>query len=345
MPAVFHLRNGMLSSQHRLLVMPIFPGIRDWFLSKLTWPTPAISADAYSTPSSVGHFSDMSSPIYPDRPIHPLPKRRLRSRISADTAESILSSSTSTPIRSLFSLPFNEAGTIVNGSSAEPSSDGVFSPTSPGLNLVQGKNRYQFRGSDPDSDEDDGNCSIRRHQTEQNGPLAQDLAKDGQRKSSNKYTKVLVPTETSSSQDTVDGYDSFENTNNKKKRKIPTSGGLGGHHSSLSSEMAHMGITSTRDFDSSQPDMDGGIGHYYGTGSSAVPASSSSGTGISGAGRGRYGRTAPRVPSGRSPLGISTNGSNALQAGRQLLQKQDSTAMGQTNVKGESVMVQRRLAY
>lgn len=343
MPAVLHLRNSMLSSQHRLLVMPIFPGIRDWFLSKLTWPTPAISADAYSTPSSVGHFSDMSSPIYPDRPIHPLPKRRIRSRISADTAESILSSSTSTPNKSLFSLPFNEATTIVNGLLAEPSRDGIFSPTSPVLNLVHGKNRYQFRGSDPDSDEDDGNNSIRRHQTEHNGPVAQDFAKGGLRKSSNKYTKVLMPTETSSSQDTVDGYDSFENTNNKKKRKIPTSGGLGGHHSSLSSEMAHMGITSTRDFDSSQPDVDGGTGHYYGTGSSAVPASSS-GTGISGAGRGRYGRTAPRVPSGRSPLGISTNGSNALQAGRQLLQKQDSTAVGQTNVKGENIMVQRRLA-
>ncbi|KAI4283943.1 MAG: hypothetical protein L6R38_001816 [Xanthoria sp. 2 TBL-2021] len=312
--------------------MDIFPGMRDWFLSKLTWPIPAISADVYSTPSSVGHFSDMSSPIYPDRPIHPLPKRRLRSRISPDTAESILSSSTSTPTKSLFSLPYNEPGAIVNVSSAEPSGDAMFSPTSPGQNLAQGENRYQFRGSDPDSDEDDANASTRRHQTEQNGPASQGIGKDDQRKGPIKYSKVLMPMSTTSSQDSVDGYDSFENTNNKKKRKIPTSGGLGGHHSSLSTEMAHMGISSTRDFDSSQPEMDGGIGHYYGTGSSAVPASSS-GTGLSGAGRGRYGRTAPRIPSGRSPLGISTNGSNALQAGRQLLQKQDSTTVGQTSVK------------
>ncbi|KAL8853502.1 MAG: hypothetical protein Q9221_001661 [Calogaya cf. arnoldii] len=274
----------------------------------------------------------MSSPIYPDRPIYPLPKRRLRSRISADTAESILSSTTSTPSKSLFSIPYNEPGSIVDGSPAEPLSDGMFSPTSPGHSLAQGKSRYQFRGSDPDSDEDDANVFTRRHETDQNGPLSQGIVKDDQRKGPIKYTKVLMPMSTTSSQDSVDGYDSFENTNNKKKRKIPTSGGVGGHHS-LSSDMAHMGISSSRDFDLSQPEMDSGIGHYYGSGSSAVPASSS-GTGISGAGRGRYGRTAPRIPSGRSPLGISTNGSNALQAGRQLLQKQDSTTVGQTSVKG-----------
>ncbi|KAL8911630.1 MAG: hypothetical protein Q9171_003237 [Xanthocarpia ochracea] len=314
--------------------MSIFPDIWDWFQSKLTWPMPAVSADAaYSTPSSAGHFSELSSPIYPDRPIHPLPKRRLRSRLSPETADSILYSSTSTPSKALFSFPFYEPGAAANGSSAEPSSDGVFSLTSPGQNLDQGKNGYQFRGSDPDSDEDDLNGSMRRYQTEQNRQLSQGLVNDDQRKGPIKYTKVLMPMSTSSSQDSIDGYDSFENTNNKKKRKIPTSGGLGGHHSSLSTELAHMGISSSRDYDSSQPEMDGGIGHYYGTGSSAVPTSSS-GTGISGAGRGRYGRNAPRIPSGRSPLGISTNGSNALQAGRQLLQKQDLTSVGQTSVRG-----------
>ena len=322
--------------------MSIYPGIWDWVQSKLTWPMPAVSADAaYSTPSSAGHFSELSSPIYPDRPIHPLPKRRLRSRLSPETADSILYPSTSTPSKALFTLPFNEPGAAANGSSAEPSSDGIFSLTSPGQNLGQGKNGYQFRGSDPDSDEDDANGSMRRYQTEQKGQLSQGLVNDDQRKGPIKYTKVLMPMSTSSSQDSIDGYDSFENTNNKKKRKIPTSGGLGGHHSSLSTELAHMGISSSRDYDSSQTEMDGGIGHYYGTGSSAVPTSSS-GTGISGAGRGRYGRNAPRVPSGRSPLGISTNGSNALQAGRQLLQKQDLTSVGQTSARGESFVVQWR---
>ena len=76
--------------------------------------------------------------------------------------------------------------------------------------------------------------------------------------------------------------------------------------------MAQMGISSSRDLDGAQSEVDGGVGHYYGTGSSAVPAVSS-GNGISGAGRGRYGRGGTRHHSGRSPLGVSVNGSNALQ--------------------------------
>ncbi|KAL8813630.1 MAG: hypothetical protein Q9200_000112 [Gallowayella weberi] len=247
----------------------------------------------------------------------------------------------SAPQKPLFSIPFNEPVAFGNRSPAEGFGDGFTSSDYPGHGASQGKNGYQFRGSDPDSDEDDANGTIRRYPAPQKGSLSQELNSDDQRVGTAKYTRVLMPASTVSSQDSIDGYDSFENTNNKKKRKIPTSGGLGGHHSSLSSEMAHMGISPNRDYDSSPSDMDGGVGHYYGTGSSAVPTTSS-GTGISGAGRGRYGRAAPRAPSGRSPLAVSTNGSNALQAGRQLLQKQDLTtsagppsakaAKGQENV-------------
>jgi hypothetical protein len=42
-----------------------------------------------------------------------------------------------------------------------------------------------------------------------------------------------------------DGYDAFENTNNKKKRKIPTPGNMGGHHSALSPEFASMGLANS----------------------------------------------------------------------------------------------------
>ncbi|KAL8785970.1 MAG: hypothetical protein Q9213_003046 [Squamulea squamosa] len=316
--------------------MSILSDTWDWLLSNVNWLIPPTPADAaYSSPSLAGHFSETSSPIYQDRPIHPLPKRRLRSRIPSETAESILYSSTSTPSKPLFSIPFNEPGASVDGSPAEPLRDGLFSPTSPGQSFDQGKNGYQFRGSDPDSDEDNSYGLTRRYQPEPNGSLSQGSTNSDPRKGPIKHPKVLMPMSISSSQDSVDGYDSFENTNNKKKRKIPTSGGLGGHHSSLSTEMAHMGINSNRDFDLSQLEIDGGVGHYYGTGSSAVPASSP-GTGISGAGRGRYGRTAPRISNGRSPLGVSTNGSNALHAGRQLLQKQDLTSVGQTSVKANA---------
>ncbi|KAL8806345.1 MAG: hypothetical protein Q9182_001375 [Xanthomendoza sp. 2 TL-2023] len=310
---------------------------REFFLSKLTWSTLPISADPpLSTPSSARHFSETSSPIYPDRPIHPLPKRPLRSRLSPEIAESILYSAMSTPQKPLFSIPFNEPVAFGNRSPAEGFGDGLLSSDYPGHGASQGKNGYQFRGSDPDSDEDDANGIMQRYPAPRNRSLSQELNNDDQRAVTAKYTKVLMPASTISSQDSIDGYDSFENTNNKKKRKIPTSGGLGGQHSSLSSEMAHMGISPNRDYDSSPSDMDGGVGHYYGTGSSAVPATSS-GTGISGAGRGRYGRAAPRAPSGRSPLAVSSNGSNALQAGRQLLQKQDlSTSAGPPSAKGLS---------
>lgn len=151
-----------------------------------------------------------------------------------------------------------------------------------------------------------------------------------------KHSKPLIPQSAASSIESADGYDSFENTNNKKKRKIPTSGSLGNHHTTLSAEMAHMGISSSRDMEALNVDSDGGVGHYYGTGNSAIPAASS-GTGISGAGRGRYGRSGPRNGGGRSPLGVSMNGLNALQGNRVVLQRRDYTPLTNFNSKGEII--------
>ncbi|KAL8954168.1 MAG: hypothetical protein Q9222_000052 [Ikaeria aurantiellina] len=246
-----------------------------------------------STYTSPLDFAEAALPMYPDRPIHPLPKRRIRSRLSAETADSILHSAASATNKPLFSLPFIDRITFTNGSSVESYSDGVTSDDLPGHAFGQEKSGYQFRGSDPESDDEDAHGLLRRYRAQNNGaiPKPQNISSDDHRAGVVKYTKVSMPVSIPSSQDSVDGYDSFENTNNKKKRKIPISGSLGGHHSSLSAEMAHMGISSGRDFDVSQQDSDEGIGQYYGTGSSAVPAAPS-GTGISGAGRGRYGSTA-----------------------------------------------------
>jgi len=96
-----------------------------------------------------------------------------------------------------------------------------------------------------------------------------------------------------------DGYDAFENTNNKKKRKIPTPGNMNGHHSALSPEFASMGLAN-----SNPPASDGSTGMYYGSGNPASPL----GSGISGSGRGRLGRST-RSNSGRNPL--SANAQNA----------------------------------
>ncbi len=170
---------------------------------------------------------------------------------------------------------------------------------------------YQFKGNEVGSDDEENAGIVRRYHEQRQRPPSGGTgsSRNGyivSRNDSSKYTKPPITQSTLSSGDSVDGYDSFENTNNKKKRKIPA---LGGHHSTLSAEMASMGLSSTRDIDVSQVDQDGGVGHYYGTGSSATPAKSS-GTGISGAGRGRYGRAGGRRHSGRSPLGVSSNGLN-----------------------------------
>ncbi|KAI4257427.1 MAG: hypothetical protein LQ352_001663 [Teloschistes flavicans] len=304
----------------------------DWIFSRLTRSLLSLCAESsYATPSHAAHLSDTTSPIYPDRPIHPLPKRRLRSRLSPDAAES-------GPSRPLFSLPFSEPVPFVNGSLAENDGDGMTNGTHPGQPFSPRRDGYQFRGSDPESDDEDSDDLIRRYQVQRSSSVSvsRNITPDDQRAGAAKYATVSLPVSAPSPQGSADGYDSFENTNNKKKRKIPTSGSSGAHHSSLSAEMAHMGISPGRDFDISQPEMDGGVGHYYGTGSSAVPAIPSVAMATA-AGRGRYGKIATRMSSERSPLGVSTNGHNALQAGRQLLQKQDMTTTGQQNAKGSTV--------
>ena len=120
-----------------------------------------------------------------------------------------------------------------------------------------------------------------------------------------------------SSTDSIDGYDSFENTNNKKKRKIPLSGGLAAHapslSASLSNDLANMGLTNSRESDDLLDDGEDGIGHYHRGSSPAV--ASVSGTGISGAGRGRFGRNGRRETMGRGPLTVSGSAGN-LTGGR-----------------------------
>jgi hypothetical protein len=90
----------------------------------------------------------------------------------------------------------------------------------------------------------------------------------------------------------ADGYESFENTSNKKKRKIPLSSASSVHHNSLSAEMAGMGINHSDLTDDAHA---AAMMHQH-YANSAAAAWQASGTGISGAGRGRYGRQSVRRP-------------------------------------------------
>ncbi len=289
----------------------------------------------YSPPSPLEmHYADTVSHAYPDRPIRPLPKRRLRSRLPSEVADSILYPTGVGSSRPLFQVPYDPPANHPNG----VAQNGILTQRQPssaekGPGGEARKDSYQFRGNDLGSDDERELVGPRQRQRP--GPGANASSRTGHlfsRNEASKFIKPPIPQSTASSGDSVDGYDSFENTNNKKKRKIPTSGSLGGHQSSLSADMAQMGISSSRDLDGAQSEVDGGVGHYYGTGSSAVPAVSS-GNGISGAGRGRYGRGGTRHHSGRSPLGVSVNGSNTLQRDGPIYRRNYPTS-GNVGLKG-----------
>lgn len=297
----------------------------------------ATVGSTYPPAPSTGLMTDTTSPIYPGRPIRPRPKKSLRSRLSPEQADSILYPPAPPAPKPLL-FPFNESSPYTNGQTENLPPNGRAVRAERPLAGYKGgnKNGYQIEGIDLESDEEDGISILRRYQQQGHAATSahRGFVNGGAQTEIAKYPKPPTTQPTPSSADSVDGYDSFENTNNKKKRKIPTSGAAGSHQSSLSAEMAQMGISSPREIDSGQADADGGVSQYYGSGNSAIPAGST-GTGISGAGRGRFGRSGARNSSGRSPLGVSTNGSNAATSARSVLQRRDPTSGGGIQNKGK----------
>jgi hypothetical protein len=231
---------------------------------------------------------DTSSSMYPDRPIRPLPRRSLRARLSPEQAETIEFPNNPPSTGPLFNYPYSASE---QGSRA----------------LRTGESDHHachcgHTHSEVESEEEED---------ERGAPIPSSPSYQYSRHLAGKpVTGVVVgypkPGSTASS---ADGYDSFENTNNKKKRKIPNMGSNGSHHASLSADLASMGIAHTHE--AGAMDDGDGPGRYYGSAPSTPQHNTSnSGTGISGAGRGRFGRSG----SGRSErrvLGNSTNLGNA----------------------------------
>jgi len=231
---------------------------------------------------------ESASSLFPDRPIRPLPKRRLRERLSPDVANSITyppAPQTSTP---LFVYPYSSrddaspastelAGAIVRENVVKQGGDAGFRRNG----LVAGQR------------EEETLMGQARRALGSRGfhePVEQGF-RIPSRSNNIRQPKPQPPPSTTSS---MDGYDSFENTNNKKKRKIPIAGEtiLNGAH--ILNEPAAFGLPSP----SVNGDDDSGehastSTPYYQSGGPL-----SNGQGISGAGRGRYGR----VRNGRSPL-------------------------------------------
>lgn len=293
------------------------------------------AATPYSPSSPTTNSSETTSPIYPDRPIRPLPKRPLRSRLSPEVADSIRYPPTpaSSSLFNAYSPSSRRATGILGDLKAEALDETLIQAQ----NACNGdaKNGYQFRGNELEMDEEDGLGLIRRYQSQRSRPtmvLPSRAYTNGASRNQEPLSQSVV-----SSNESIDGYDSFENTNNKKKRKIPTSGNLGSHHSSLSADMANMGISQGHDLEAPPFTQDTGVGQS----ASSNASSNVVGTGISGAGRGRYGRSGRRDVSGRSPLGVSANASNAWQLGR-LTTRRDYTPTGTLLGKGNFLLISKQ---
>jgi hypothetical protein len=247
---------------------------------------------------------DTASPIYPERAIRPLPKSRLKSKLSPGQAETLVFPPEPPPVSPTlnFSLSMQaheqeEARLMTNG---EPRYPYDYENVQRRHHQHQPHSSHCTCGEDGDSGEDEVEFDHPdyRYSTPPavNGAAVKPVDSLQRRlvEASRSSSKPPPPGSTASS---ADGYESFENTSNKKKRKIPLSGTSSMHQSQLSAEMASMGISSGQ--------ADGAADEvaqqqYSPSGNGTSPGS---GTGISGAGRGRYGRQDGRH---RRPLGSST---------------------------------------
>ncbi|KAH7316532.1 hypothetical protein B0I35DRAFT_409722 [Stachybotrys elegans] len=246
---------------------------------------------------------DTVSSLFPDRPIRPLPKRRLRERLSPEVADSIKYPASAHETSPLFYYP--PYTVKEDGSSPHP---GSTSPTEYGRRGDVSRSYGVPRGG-VDGDEEE---SVLRSTLVTRSP-PEILSRESRRLSRHDQPRHADPQPPPSATSSVDGYDSFENTNNKKKRKIPSAGdsamgAIGGAHA-LNGELSALALSARahspvgeavgdRSYNSSAA--------YAGAGS--LPSSSQ---GISGPGRGRLGRSR----NGRSPLRTLPDGNNTW-AGR-----------------------------
>ena len=297
---------------------------------------------AYSPPSPPDTSSSATmSPVYPDRPIRPLPRRSLRERLSPEVADSITYPPAPTPSNPTHRPSHIETMAQRPDLVVQKTYQGTDQRAAAAHHDTQGdsRNGFRFKGNEVDSDDEGSLGMIRQYdEFQQMPPPPRERLNGGE----------PVAQSVASSNDSVDGYDSFENTNNKKKRKIPTSG----PHSqslpaSLSAELANLGISDSAPLASYSAENNI-PSHYYGNGMSESRAAAVP-TGVSGMGRNRLGRHGRRDGSGRSPLAVSTNGSNALQARRATGLKRDlfsgAGAGNKSNTKHHSQFIYELLTW
>lgn len=244
------------------------------------------TAPSYELTHFLTITTDTLSPVYPDRPIRPLPKNRLKSRLSPEQSASLIYPP-DPPISSLsFNFPFGASekadARAVNGHPAHYG-DQVTHCTCGGEH-----------GEESDEEEIVYDHPNFRVQSPVEGLQ--------QRRMLGEQMRTGKPGPPASTASSADGYESFENTSNKKKRKIPLSGSAGVHQSSLTAELANMGISQhgTMGMDGASDDMP--------SAHAQAAYQSATGMGHAGAGRGRAPKSSPMRRRERLSISHVTNG-------------------------------------
>jgi hypothetical protein len=227
--------------------------------------------------------------------IRPMPKRKLRDRLSAEQRDGIEIEMPKGMVRQepLFRFPLpGVSGVQVAGLVGEQERRGL----------------HDVPGALPGEKRPEDETVLVPSRDSQSSKVRGQQRGFGGQKLSNNHSAL------DSGGSSVEGEETFE-TNNKKKRKIPQFNGMGGHHSSLSADMANMGISPRDHLDSllSESPIPGSVDQgkplppplHTGnsqTTSNGAPTSA-------GASRGKLGRNG-RGSLERRPLGTSTNGLN-----------------------------------
>lgn len=236
------------------------------------------------------------SNLYPNRPIRPLPKRRLRERLSPEVAETIRYPPSTRPA-SIFYPPYPTDIPEEYGGHEPTSAGGPDEEPGDEVRHFVGAGSGRQNGTHFEVTED--NRESRSAMVTRAPPEISNAYSSPRQQPKTEHARhasaILPPSDLS-----ADGYESFENTNNKKKRKIPTAGdsSLSGSHavSDGGSMPVSAGLASTH------MQGDGTANSQYG----ALNGSCTNNKGISGAGRGMFGR----ARNGRSPLRTLPNANN-----------------------------------
>ncbi|KLO84225.1 uncharacterized protein LW93_1015 [Fusarium fujikuroi] len=249
--------------------------------------------------STLNMSPDTVSSQFPDRPIRPLPKRRLREKLSPGAVETIAYPPSTHETTPLFYYPpynFREDTSPPRACSTSPSQQ--TRRAEEGCNYTPRRNGLGL----PDGDDEEP--ALRSTLVTRSPP---EIFIRGTQRSSK--LDIPDPQPPPSATSSLDGYDVFENTNNKKKRKIPSPGELSVNGTQGSSnEIAISAGAGNSPTDESHDDR----APFHSVSHPTTGTFLSNNQGISGPGRGRLGRSR----NGRSPLrALSDSNSNAW-AGR-----------------------------